>query len=72
VEEEAVVSPGPNSVEDLFAGEGSPNEPLPTGDLADSDVDKALEGMGDHLPKPVVIEPMVDKTLDDILSGFDT
>jgi len=72
VETETVVaSPGPNSVDELFEEVG-PRQELPSGVDADSDVDKALEGLGDHLPKPIVVEPMVDKTLDDILSGFDT
>lgn len=67
---EPEVTPGPDSVEDLFAKEESPKD-LPTNSISDLDVDKALDGMGEHLPKPVVVEPMVDKTLDEILAGFE-
>lgn len=43
---------------------------LPASEKTDADLDAALEGMEEHIPKPVKAKPANDPVLDDILSNF--
>lgn len=54
----------------IGTGAASAPRTLPTPSNTDADLDSLLDGMGEHLPKPIEVKLANDPVLDDILSNF--